>query len=526
MTTTEFNSPKHPGKSSGLLGWLAWLAGTISIAAWLFLHFNANGAQSGDSWIAYLPGGIAVERLDLDLLRETLAFGSGRPVLPPALVALVHVLVPGLTWPQASSLLSNLSVVGIAWGGWTLLRTRLGPAWTAAIVLIFLASPAVHPLLIYTTPDMVFGCLCAFVAVGIVRRRAWLVCLAFALAALCRSNAVSLTPALVAFFLLRRDAGIRPRVGYAALCIAISISVRTVVGWGTARSGLLTSAQTQWHPQIFLPDAVGWTLGARLRLFDPVQYFLLAKRIFIAAPLDLLQEFGGTAAWPAFFFGVIFVVAVLGCTHLIARTLGARHLRPELVGLAGGAILLYAPMALFHWETRYMLAVYACIIFAGLGEVAALLPRRVGLGACGLAVSLLLPWTNYQLEQRFPTRSELGLDDSGYEHSLAQVRAPGILSAIAAEFPEQTALIQGCEAMPLPYLNFVRTRDFSQQLRCVGWRFHRDVPASQVDVWIYVEGTEYRTVPERDLMGHAVPIVTVDGHTVGRVLHTEGAPTP
>jgi hypothetical protein len=475
----------------------------------LFLAFNSKGVQCDDAWIAYLPGAVAIERLDLALLREAMNFGLvARPFLPSFAAAIARALFRFLTHPQALHLVTVLATVATL-----ILAYRTAHRWIGAAAigapLLLLTSAAFLPYALFTTPDMLFTMLLLATVLAAIDQRPVAAATAFALALLTRSNGFVLAPALLAWLWAMKSGPKRPRI-YAAAVVAGAVAFNSIYGrWVAPGRSAFNASATEWAADVFIANAEGWSFEAKMRWRDVEQYFLLAKRILWSAPRDLIAN---AAADRGFHSLIAAGVWLTGVIALVVRSLQAavRDRNWSSPGVLALVALLsfHAPLALYHWETRYWLPLYAAGIIAGWVAVVSLARTR-GVAAATAAAAIVLSAAAFEgyaaarhLAQSFPLRERLSLDDSNHRYPPAEDEAHRVLSLMIERAVRRPIGMINCEALPMQRMNFVRYQHYAKDFKCLGKMFGVKATYEQVDFGALYEHPRPTTEPYMTLFDH------------------------
>ena len=420
----------------------------VLLGLYALLRFNSNLVLSGDALSTYLPGAIALGRFDLEGFRAAMAHGvEGRPPLFSILIAVPQIVMPPA---EAAHLVVAASGVGAALLAYRLLSFRLPPAAAAGGALLWMTSPAVLPYTANTTPDTLFVCVMLGMFWAHLEKRTALVLLLFVLAVFCRANGYFLV-ALVAIHLFerRRDG----RVPYAgAAVVALTFALRLLyLRWVQPDAvGITEIYAHNWHESIFLTQGSG-TFGERFQPFAVEQWWRMFVRMFVTAPIDLVLHFGSDLGIHHYVGGVIFTVAA-----------AATMLAPKRFIVAG--LMFYMPLAVFHWETRYMMAVYAALLLAGLAQGSKLFARPavtrgfLGVAAIEAIVSLV------GFDGLYP-------HSSGTEHHV-DVQGREVFTLMRAETEHRPIRVFGCLTLPFMLFNHVRYAEF-EDVECRDSR-HQD----------------------------------------------------
>jgi hypothetical protein len=420
-------------------------------ALWTLARFNSNLVQSGDALISYLPGAIAARRLDPEGFRIAMSFGvEARPPIFPLLIALVPAPVV-----EGAHLLVALfgALAGVL--AWRLLRRWLPTALALSGSAILIFSPPILPYTVNTAPDVLFLCIACGLVWAILEQRTWLMVLMYGLAVFSRGNGYLLAPLFLVHVYDRRNEW-RRMLGpvLAAACV---FGLRGAYqSWVKPNAlGVGEVGAHFWHASIFPPGATGATFGERFQLWSIEQWWLVFVRTFAGAPTDLAKHFFSDQGVTHYAGGLLFIIAALAFVAFGSR----RYL--------GAGFLFYGPLAVFHWETRYFIPIYAGLFLGGF----VLLARRffthrlavLVISAVALGEALV---SLHGLDRQDWRRNRLGFDDSGSVLHPVDIDAREVLAAVMAQSERRPVRLYGCLYLPMMLFNHVRFDRYYDQIEC------------------------------------------------------------
>ncbi len=481
----------------------------------LFLRFNANAVQSGDAWIVYLPGAKTLSDLDLAHFRETIAFGNAAraPMLIAAIAVIQKLTFGALSDAQSAQL--AVTLCGAIFAAVLLVRGRRegGGLLAIAATLMVLCAPPVLPTLLYTTPDTLFGALWLGIVFSILDDRPNRVLGLYLLAMFTRGNGLTLAPGVLIYLAYRYRAGLPKAPLYFAGAIGVPMLYNAFSRWVRSGASILRTPVTEWHPGIFLEGRYEGILVNALQFKNPAQYLKITYRILIAGPLEILKHAyfeDPLTSW------VAPILLLLGALTLAAKTVRAlraerKWLSPKTAVLVTAAAY-YVPIIVFHWEARYLLPLYASLIFWGTLSLSKLQPSRVWEPML-LGLSVVLTIVMFvQIEARFAPRTSFGLDDEGYTLRKAQDVPQEQLKAMSEMVSHRPIHVARCGAMPLQYFNYHRYRDYTGKIECTGWHFRRPRTWNDIDFFVRFPDRDASALSEREqhLIRFGKPIATLN----------------
>ena len=494
------------------LGDATWGRVTLGLLALFvtagFFAVDANGTQSGDAWICYLPAASALLAGDFAGYWSAMSLGLSRPPLLPALLAGMQAVLRGLSLPQTAAL--SLAVATFATGALVHRNVRdVGPLAAATAMVLVIGNAAVVPYAFYTMPDMLFAALAVAVGGAIMRDRPALVVALFGLFVFTKGAGQSALPAIVLYLIWRTQRGLRLWPLYFGAVAAVLALGAAHGRWLDPSASVWLTPARYWHQSIFAEGA-GGTLESALRLKAPEQWGRFLWRGLITGPADLAGHAVVDRGLTSWLGGSVLALSAIAGTW---RAFTVAYVDRWRAGAVLATILLglcfYAPMIAFHWETRYWLPLYAGAA-VGRRFIAPLVPRRAAI----LLLALLLVESAANLvtlTDRFGLRATPGLTDTA-AHPSAQTLATEVHQQLLADRSRLPVRVLGCAGLSMQYSTYDRQVNHAAEIQCVGRRFRLPVTWDEVD--FAVLPPKVRGDPELYIAQHGTPLRTLPDKTV------------